>query len=1858
MSALDQAETSINAAISRGVLTCDAAIFGETVAAKIASDLCVHQLEILGPTLEKRDGELLVDGTATLFGFQKLAMHMVVREKDTNLCVTLSFSPKQDWLVSDKLVQLKNTIFDDWNVPNSTVVLSTFEHRDDAVGATLTAGLNILSDFELPSNLGQADLLLGAGSKKVLLRINGSDVGVDIIGSALSIGMTAPDFDFRIATAGVEQLDLAAVLKKLLPSVAVEIPDDIIPAVTFKNLEMLLAPSRHFISFSADALFGGVGKQGWKVGPAEISDLNVQLMMLGDMTREPRNLMAIIGGTAQIGSVEVNVIADFADSLTVTGVVHGLKLSNLGNLLKSEFSIPDFLQELEIPEITLRVCPVQKTFALTARAEGSWSLPGCGESAVVKRIDLALSCDFNDVAKSITGSISVDGVGGPVVKDALAIDDFTLIASLNGLHNWSVSGFLNAELFGEKLSLEAGFSDAAGTKTLQLQMDFQPALSVIRFAGVGELALSKFSMCWSKGPAEAGNDPSAAWSIAGQGTLKVANACDLAGDISLDRPSADSVNFVLQVTGEALLPIPLPKPGPAIVIKGGKLAISRQGESWSLACSTEIGFKGWPSWMKVDQESGIRVSLLIAPERFELKTCDWHKGVSVKLPSLKRGSAAEVDLGEIDVTLKGITVSISRSEPLALSLDMAFTIPEAANRIFGVDDAGNPVRQWFKTGPVNLAITGGLLSQNSLPGLKLNLLDSPLQMISLTPGRNEGERWWNLDLGRAGTMQLLVPSFAQSGESFSASGGFDQKLKVPVFLLKELAGGVLPKSLLQSLPDAIPLSDVALFSEQDGLRVDQLESFARRLGIVLPDELHKAFSVLQTASKNLPDRLKHYLAAKLPTHCGFSIDVKASGDLTFMAVAGQEGAEHDASLRESLCILIPTFPVMIGIELRKIEFGPVLGGALFKLDVDLDIDLFDIPSVVASAALGDSWPTIKQTHTTYNCDQLTAFVLYETGIPIPLPVYFEKLGVDFQGPLGTVARTSISFTPQLDLAEFLGALGDVWGFLSRDPSKLLPEKPRSALKARLALNESFIELPRFLGAGDTPGAGKVLGVKGKPVFDVDLSEAVADRVYPTIARTLNALKTLSLPQIVAAIPFDERVNDIHLALGPVAINAGWVLTTESEYTANFGSNDRAKLPPGVQKLIALDGGTRAALLKNLPAVSEGEGADDRILALIMGSWGAAGLADLSIGFGLVAGGKQGVSTAIIMNGSLGSTTRLMLSGSVAAATGKGAEAFDAHATSTLSIAGVKVWDGEVELHVDRSQFHFEGAFHLLDRNWPVFVDASAIATLSNTEFLLNGEGTAQYLLVDGACKLNVASDRVLVSLHALNDESVCEFSIWQSDDGNRLEMAGRMKLFTLYEFEATLELDRSGGVAAAQRSEGFSLHGDATLKLYGRQIFTGQVTILSRELFAFDGRLALFADGALVSVNGQTKGRCDRDGLIFQSGLTAKLGFIALSGEAHLALTSGSLKVGGMWGPYGQINLDLLAKNDVLTGHFDAQFGPASVNVNATITSGRKLDLMFTAGSGSALKLVGAFKETAGKEFASNGRSSLTMSGLILSEGSMSWSKDGFTISQQITFGLVTAKIDGGLDQRGLHLGGGYEFGIRIPFVGLVGYGVHLAVSQLSVQVTLTLPVGTTGTGAIAPYGRKLATFIQLHLSLFNLNVWIVVPRDAYPIISWSKPSAWPRPIESASTTIFMLQSEAPAREGGNLLSALAAVLDQTEAVPEVAAEVWRVLADYRVTNSESGGPSHGGPWAEAYRSAFEIDFFTGLADFVGSKDFSVEDASAIFEPLSGQRRMTITLTAQLAGKPMRVTTVIDPENVAIAFDYISAEIAARRDTR
>ena len=156
-----------------------------------------------------------------------------------------------------------------------------------------------------------------------------------------------------------------------------------------------------------------------------------------------------------------------------------------------------------------------------------------------------------------------------------------------------------------------------------------------------------------------------------------------------------------------------------------------------------------------------------------------------------------------------------------------------------------------------------------------------------------------------------------------------------------------------------------------------------------------------------------------------------------------------------------------------------------------------------------------------------------TGLPIPIPLFYEKLAWDLKNVIGLEIATHWSYPkPTPSIFGFIALFGQLIDFFTKPDYLLHQQVPPEGMALEFKVGRNAISLPSYLG-------GIELGVR-EPLPTLN--------VYESTARLLDALKTGDAGLLIQAIPLryqDQwiRIGRRELRFGPLFLEAAWCITT-------------------------------------------------------------------------------------------------------------------------------------------------------------------------------------------------------------------------------------------------------------------------------------------------------------------------------------------------------------------------------------------------------------------------------------------------------------------------------------------------------------------------------------------------------------------------------------------------------------------------------------------------------------------------------------------------------------------------------------------
>lgn len=703
---------------------------------------------------------------------------------------------------------------------------------------------------------------------------------------------------------------------------------------------------------------------------------------------------------------------------------------------------------------------------------------------------------------------------------------------------------------------------------------------------------------------------------------------DLGGTIKIERtPKKFTMNFTAY---ESALGITLPLLIPSKIQNGipefsealftpQTIGFTWDEDGWEIESSFLFKItKTWDKLQAILPKDGFSVKLSIGNTEATIKL---EKDIIDRVvpdfvvPGLN-DQYGPLNLGKSRFTVGETTLRLVYGQKTELSVDadVSYYLPTHLNNLFGRNADQTPKLEILETynptkptTPFALRFRAGYIDGGFKATASLQRF--PIKNLAET----EDKKAWLINLGALEPKDKLgeygcvridkpVMNLDLAAASFTASGGWEivKPLALPLDLLKNLVAVGSPE-LAKRLPKKIDIPSKIEFFKDNKFDPQAVNKFF--LGL-LPEGLIDALGSIanQTVDK-FPDAIKPYFNFGLPDKLRFDFVVTATASASFDLKIPEPG------MRILFIQPVPS-PYILGVTIRKFSFGQILGGQAFRIKIDGEFDTFDIVSLAASMIAQPSWyPYIGEPsryHSTLMLHDLIVLVFYQGGIPIPVPIFYKKVGIDFYGIGGTTFKSSFEF-PEPDWSKLGEFLVNLILFFT-DKTKRMPETGNVAPTIKFTIGQNYFQ-------SDLLKIGP-LGLT-EPFTPVDL--------YRFIATIMNTVKFFDVEEFIRSIPLDKRVGAIDSELSFVCISkikARWLLCTPYEFTTG-GLSQRFLLPEEKADLF-----TRLIPAKGTTSVGEkGKG----MVLFARGKWETS-FGVLEAGFGVVARDTRKFATGFFLKG--------------------------------------------------------------------------------------------------------------------------------------------------------------------------------------------------------------------------------------------------------------------------------------------------------------------------------------------------------------------------------------------------------------------------------------------------------------------------------------------------------------------------------------------------------------------------------------------------------------------------------------------------
>ncbi|HNN93949.1 MAG TPA: LamG domain-containing protein [Pseudomonadota bacterium] len=858
---------------------------------------------------------------------------------------------------------------------------------------------------------------------------------------------------------------------------------------------------------------------------------------------------------------------------------------------------------------------------------------------------------------------------------------------------------------------------------------------------------------------------------------------------------ASGLRFTFEGT-ELTLPPLLPDLTPAQLAIGLRYleVIKEQKTGWNIQVVAKLCFLNFPDtvmkYLPADLElrGGFKrgcltlgISRLFAAQTFPVKVGD-------------------LDMGTMQFDLRKLSITIGSSFGFEGSIYIG--LPSRLNHVFGTEANGTPKLRIFKVYEPTckedpqgkgdgtrgdeglLSITLGLDLEK---GLFAKLNSSPFEGVTVDKGG------WAFDLKEYGAISIGLPELRMTGAGFGVSGSIEidaeRGLWLPLSPISDLFRMAKLTDLANALPRGVRLDKISLRDASGrinpvgllGLKVDQL-----------PPEVREAMKGFQDIVDKLPEKLKSFFDFEL-RRLDFSLYVDAAGNVCL-----DLRTARDCPLRA----ILPGFPFITCIELSRVAFGPLLGGSLLRLDIDAEIHTFDFVSLLASQLLpegiaGKTLPASTRLQRTLHLCDLFMIVIYQAGIPIPVPLLYTRLGFTYVGLEGIESSVQLYFNtakvdadgkPVLNVSDVFKLLQILRSFFTDPAVEFDLKNPPATLDLVLVAKAAYLKLPRYLG-------GEMLG-SSQPK---QLASA-----YKLTAGALNSIKFGSPRYILDALPLEDRIGHVEFDLcGVFSFRAGWVLATldeckrkEAEVLALIDGRALDSGHPGLAgRLDSLMPESTTLALGDVSArhVPDPNG----VLILLRGGFGigtlknGTALLDVESMLLLRMSPVSGFAMAVGLSSRIAGLLEFDMKGLLRIS--KGADrGFQLAGSMMLTLLGRQIMHGAFSL--GDNHFAIEGMLDLFPPEVPIAVRGALDGKFSPNGFSLAGGGELSLLgltLIGGTVEIESRKDgdRHLHRLHISTTLLGAMFYLDVASNNDRIQASGGC---TPIVFQPFFSLDGSG----------------------------------------------------------------------------------------------------------------------------------------------------------------------------------------------------------------------------------------------------------------------------------------------------------------------------------------------------------------------------------------------------------------------------------------------------------------------------------
>ena len=955
-----------------------------------------------------------------------------------------------------------------------------------------------------------------------------------------------------------------------------------------------------------------------ELGAEFVDEINfhgfVENLDIGRLLRDLLGESAAVMPALAMNDVRINIDTGGTIAFNGSGALDWDALVDTLNI-----PLPDELRGVVFSQLGLIGNLTSKDFAFSAKLDDP--LPFfLGSTSAIQLLRAELVINSSTAGALNTAFTFVLDGKADIAEDVTLAFDQVLLSWDSGAASWSAKGDVQATILGIRVTLTAAIAVTGSARSIELSCPDRVQLLALGVSGGVTVAdLSIFS---SRDTA-AGHDGGRHLGLEGAVAIDLPGILESNGKLSI-HTGPEGTRLALSAKAPQVPPIALPLGLPSnpelhLGLDGLTIAYGRdeKGKSeWALSSAARLQIANIPDLLKNYLPQEELSGYFHADSDSVALGLDVPSTLQPAFPELALTFANDVTLSLGQPQIRVMAIALQLGDQPRLLQKLRVTLPRELNHLFGRDAQGHPNLDLF-----NDEFELHLVMARK-PGLVI--ATSPFKPLTFYEKEGDDGLWTDWNFGPVGQISFRVPEFAYDGGRWKASGGFHRLTDLglpltPLKFLLEQSG--FPPALTAPIPDAIPLKDVDLTGDNFGREMklllgDQVLGRLDKNASALLDEL---FDAVTSVIDRLPTRLQDYLQIRIPPSAILEISVDATGGGSTLGLRTLPG---DPALKFLFPMMLGV-PELVGFSLRGLSVGQKLGGTLMQIEIDGHIDRFDMVSLIAALALD------RQDFANRYILEKTIFLM-PTGLPLPIPLFFSHLGLDYRDILGFDIQAHWSYPdPELGVFESISLFTDLLAFFKNPDYLLHQEGFAETLGLELTIGENFITLPGYLG-------GQTLGLQS-PLPTLSVGDSVA--------RFLDFLKTGNAGYAITAIPLQHegtwiRIGSQEIKFGPLVIGMSWCITTDEEFVDVLlpASRQHGNLPLSFDE----------AVLESLPTEGGEDSYQKGFIILLMGNAELGRLAGLRTEFGIAVTAQGGFETGFRMAGEIGRTLSLAISGRIQA----------------------------------------------------------------------------------------------------------------------------------------------------------------------------------------------------------------------------------------------------------------------------------------------------------------------------------------------------------------------------------------------------------------------------------------------------------------------------------------------------------------------------------------------------------------------------------------------------------------------------------